>query len=300
MPKFEYNTLPTIEESPESSKGSWACPPRTPFPRYQSLSTSSSGEGDFHEMPPHGHPENPVVVDSIESDEEAGPEELALSPIDYKDQVKKESPQRGDRAIAVSPTAHSRNEWVFPFTQEDTQWDFLKPVMAANISASPDAMQPSAKRMRVASEMSCTVGKASRIQVQCRQLQPLNTVPENTQVARVLASPAAVGQRLGVLVTPISAGQNMGLLVTPVSTDQQWGDVVPTPVSPARCFTRIIAEKQTKHGKMYKVSWHESWVHENTLPNVGPIREDQERRFGHVWDVLPPSPPPAPLYKPNE
>ncbi|KAK3672627.1 hypothetical protein LTR78_007439 [Recurvomyces mirabilis] len=61
----------------------------------------------------------------------------------------------------------------------------------------------------------------------------------------------------------------------------------PTPVSPARCFTDIAAEKTTGEGKMYKVIWRESWVHESKLPSLSPVRQHHIQRFGCGWQVHP-------------
>lgn len=61
----------------------------------------------------------------------------------------------------------------------------------------------------------------------------------------------------------------------------------PTPVSPNRQFYRILAEKQSKDGVMFKVVWRESWVHESKMPDVEPIRRAQHAQFGVAWDILP-------------
>ncbi|KAM0718992.1 hypothetical protein Q7P37_004897 [Cladosporium fusiforme] len=61
----------------------------------------------------------------------------------------------------------------------------------------------------------------------------------------------------------------------------------PTPVSPIRQFYKILAEKSSEHGVMYKVLWRESWVHESKMPDIEPIKYAQYMQFGETWDVLP-------------
>lgn len=64
----------------------------------------------------------------------------------------------------------------------------------------------------------------------------------------------------------------------------------PTPVSPNHEFVHVLAEKQTRMGKLYKVCWRESWVHEERMPDLEPVRRSQYERYGSAWDVLPGSP----------
>jgi hypothetical protein len=66
----------------------------------------------------------------------------------------------------------------------------------------------------------------------------------------------------------------------------------PTPVSPNRQFYRILAEKSSKDGVMFKVVWRESWVHESKMPDIEPIRRAQHAQTGVAWDVLPGTPSP--------
>ena len=61
----------------------------------------------------------------------------------------------------------------------------------------------------------------------------------------------------------------------------------PTPISPDRQFYRILAEKPSKDGAMFKVVWRESWVHESKMPDIEPIRRAQYAQTGVAWDILP-------------
>ena len=64
----------------------------------------------------------------------------------------------------------------------------------------------------------------------------------------------------------------------------------PTPISPYHQFVQILAERQTRDARLYKLCWRESWVHENKMPDLEPVRRSQLERFGVAWDVLPASP----------
>ena len=63
-----------------------------------------------------------------------------------------------------------------------------------------------------------------------------------------------------------------------------------TPVSPARGFLDILAERQTRGGNWYKVQWQASWVHESHLPDIEPVRRDHYLGHGTPWQVIPCSP----------
>jgi hypothetical protein len=61
----------------------------------------------------------------------------------------------------------------------------------------------------------------------------------------------------------------------------------PTPISPDRQFYRILAEKSSEDGVMFKVVWRESWVHVSKMPDIEPMRRAHQTQFGEAWDVLP-------------
>jgi hypothetical protein len=62
----------------------------------------------------------------------------------------------------------------------------------------------------------------------------------------------------------------------------------PTPVSPERCFLSVTAERHTDEGKIYKVVWRESWVHEDRLPDMELVKDYHFRQHGTHWEVLSP------------
>ena len=59
-----------------------------------------------------------------------------------------------------------------------------------------------------------------------------------------------------------------------------------TPISPFRQFHRILAERRSDQGALFKVIWRESWVHESKMPDLEPIREAQSMQYGKAWEVL--------------
>jgi hypothetical protein len=59
-----------------------------------------------------------------------------------------------------------------------------------------------------------------------------------------------------------------------------------TPISPFRQFHRIVAERRSDQGTLFKVVWRESWVHESKMPDVEPIRQAQSMQYGKAWEIL--------------
>lgn len=74
------------------------------------------------------------------------------------------------------------------------------------------------------------------------------------------------------------------LLPPPALQQHSW---IPTPISPDRHFSQILAERSSSEGRMFKVVWRDSWVHESRLPDIEDMRVAHVLRHGRHWDVYP-------------
>lgn len=63
----------------------------------------------------------------------------------------------------------------------------------------------------------------------------------------------------------------------------QW---IPSPIHPDRQYSEVLAEKLTTDGRMFKLQWRASWVHESTVPDIENVRVAHVLRKGRSWDVL--------------
>ncbi|KAK3045732.1 hypothetical protein LTR09_012728 [Extremus antarcticus] len=243
-------SLPTIEEEPAREY------PRTPYPFNSESSNSSrstlSSMAHLSESPPE-------------------PEVFAFSP-DYasraatfwgkdSDPLDGQSPcNEGDSECSTCCSEEwcSECEFIVQSTEEigpeppasQHEEDALHTLASAALEVDEDSGETSVsrKRMRVESPGLIDYTTPDRCRIQ---------IPDSLNVTVVEAAP--VHDELEMLKTP---------------------------VSPIKRIVDILAEKHTGEGRLYKVMWQDSWVHESRIPDAHMIRLDHYRRYGRVWDVL--------------